>query len=202
MIEISLIPIHGSDTTWNGFDSVSTGAHFGVIPWDNTLASFIGTGVVANQHIPLEPNFIAHTNYLSEHISLTDVTFATAQDGVAMYLRNATAGVGNAFTFFTHEGPVVLTMHDIDTALGLGDPNLALGGFYNMGIEITGLPEFKDMLVTSGAHGFGVFADTSRDFNAVSGAPEMGTWTMLLCGFAMMGVAVLRRARTARALVE
>ncbi|MCP5939754.1 hypothetical protein NL351_27980, partial [Klebsiella pneumoniae] len=82
-------------------------------------------------------NFLASENSLSAHISATAVHFDTPQDGVALYVRNFTAGFGNAFTFSTHDGPVVLTAHDIDTALGFGDPSLALGGFYNMGLEIT-----------------------------------------------------------------
>jgi hypothetical protein len=195
---ITIIPIHGSDTNWGGFDVATVGAHAGNVDWGATTATFNGTGVVTNQGSTVIPNFIAHTNYL--RADFTDVHFATPQDGVAMYLRDATASSGNGLTFRTDHGPVNISLHDVDHALGLGDPNVAMGGYENIGFKIEGLAPFSDMIVSAGAHEYGVFADTSRDFNAASGAPEMGTWAMLLTGFAMMGVAVLRRARTARAL--
>lgn len=202
MITISVIPINGADTTWDGFDSASVGAHLGDIPWDATTAAFLGTGTVTNIHAIPSPNFIGDTNFLQQGFGGTGFHFATPQDGIAMYLRQATAAPGNAFTFFTNTGPVVLTVHDIDHALGLPDPNLALGSYENIGFQITGLAPFSNMLVTAGAHGLGTFASVGKyDFNVgATPAPEPATWAMLLMGFAVMAFVGAKKARTARTI--
>lgn len=198
---VTVIPIQGSDKTWDGFDTVTVGSHSGLIDWDNDLASFSGTGVVTNQNAHVNPNFIANTNYLQQGFGGTDVRFSTNQDGVAMYLRGATAAIGNAFTFFTNSGPVVISIHDIDHALGIGDPSLALGGYENIGVEISGLSPFTNMLITSGTHPYGVFAPTNYEFNSnPAAAPEISTWAMMGMGFLGLAFAGFRRSKTARAI--
>lgn len=201
MYDISYTYFTGDDTTWNGLAGVPVGAHFGVANVDATTASFLGSGAIVNQGSAAPHNFIADENFLGVS-GLTDFHFAAQQTGLGIFLRHATAVPGNGFTFYTSTGPVDISLHNIFQALGTPDPNIAYGGFANLGITISGLSPLSDMAVHSYVphHGFGMFTATNYDFNyhPVPGTPEIGTWAMLLFGFAAMGVTAVRR-RKARA---